>query len=105
VSHAAHIVPVASLWSFVRQLLLKISQSFPLLGRKAAVATGLDCPLACKRWHLAQSPHRLLHFRAELRIPLGNGGVRDPWLFVVASILSTDTIGARDATAVTLRIG
>ena len=44
------------------------SQKLPLLRRKVAVPTGVDFPLTCKRWHLAQGSHRTLHFMADRRV-------------------------------------
>ena len=40
------------------------SKNFLLLSRKVTVPAGFDFPLTRKRWHLAQRPHRMLHFGA-----------------------------------------
>jgi hypothetical protein len=40
------------------------SKNFLLLSRKVTVPARFDFPLTRKRWHLAQRPHRMLHFGA-----------------------------------------
>lgn len=56
-----------------RQSSVYSSQKLSVLGRELPVPTGLDFPLACKRWHLTQSSHCVLHFGTDVRMLLRDG--------------------------------